>query len=201
MLKHLVRTTALAALLAAGGAQAQSPAAPTAPGNATYKIDPAHTFVTWEFLHFGTSTLRGRFDKKEGTVQFDRANQTGKVDLTIDTTSISTGTPAFDKHLSSKDFFNVATFPTARFVADKFSFYGEKVTEVNGNLTLLGVTKPVTLKATNFNCYNNPMLQREVCGGDFETTLLRSQWGMTWGSNFGMPDNVRLLIEVEAVKQ
>jgi polyisoprenoid-binding protein YceI len=66
---------------------------------------------------------------------------------------------------------------------------------------LLGKTHPVTLKATNFNCYMNPMLKREVCGGDFETTIVRSQWGMGWGLNMGMPDNVRLVVQVEAIKQ
>ena len=80
-------------------------------------------------------------------------------------------------------------------------FNGDKVSEVAGNLTLLGKTNPVVLKATNFNCYVNPMLKVEVCGGDFETTLVRSQYGMGWGLNFGFSDNVRLVVQVEAVKQ
>ncbi|HEU4459005.1 MAG TPA: YceI family protein [Methylibium sp.] len=181
----------LAALLASGAASAQT---------ATYAIDPSHTFVTWEALHFGTSTARGRFDKKEGTVQFDRAGKTGKVELTIDTASVSTGVAPFDAHLKSKDFFNVAEAPSAKFVSDKFSFSGDKVAEVSGTLTLLGKTGPVTLKASNFNCYNNPRLQREVCGGDFETTIQRSQWGMSYGLP-GIPDNIKLLVQVEAIKQ
>lgn len=166
-----------------------------------YAIDPAHTFANFEIGHMGTSTLRGRFDKKEGTVQIDRAAKTGKVDLTIDTTSLSTGTPPFDTHLKSKDFFNAAEFPTARFVGDQFTFDGDKVAAVTGTLTLLGKTQPVTLKATRFNCYTNPMLKREVCGGDFETTIARSQWGMDWGVQRGAPDSVRLLVQVEAIKQ
>ncbi|MGA0612526.1 YceI family protein [Caldimonas sp. KR1-144] len=166
----------------------------------TYAIDPTHTFATFEAQHFGTSTLRGRFDKKEGTVQFDRAAKTGKVEVTIDTTSVSTGVAPLDKHLSSKDFFNATEFPTAKFVGDKLVFSGDKVTEVSGTLTMLGKSQPVTLKASNFNCYQNPMLKREVCGGDFETTIQRSQWGMAYGLP-GIPDNVRLLIQVEAVKQ
>ncbi len=184
---------AIAALstLTMGAAHAQS---------ATYAIDPSHTFVTFEISHMGTSTNRGRFDKKEGTVQFDRAGKSGKVDLTIDTASISTGTPNFDKHLQSADFFNVAQFPTIKFSADKFVFAGDKVTEVVGALTLLGKTNPVTLKANTFNCYQS-MQKRDVCGGDFETTIQRSQWGMTWGANFGVPDGVRLVVQVEAVKQ
>ena len=194
MIRSTLINVATAAALAATalGAQAQS---------TNYAIDPTHTFATFEISHFGTSTNRGRFDRKSGTVTLDKAAKTGKVDLTIETSSINSGTAAFDKHLQSKDFFNAAEFPTARFVADKFTFNGDKVTEVTGTLTLLGKTNPVTLKATNFNCYTNPMLKVEVCGGDFETTLVRSSYGMVWGLNFGFPDNVRLLVQVEAVKQ
>jgi polyisoprenoid-binding protein YceI len=168
---------------------------------ATYAIDPTHTFASFEVGHFGTSTNRGRFDKKEGTVQFDRAAKTGSVEITIDTTSINTGVAPFNGHLQSKDFFNVAAFPTAKFVGERFVFSGDKVSEVVGTLTMLGKTVPVTLKASNFNCYDNPMFKREVCGGDFEATLKRSLWGMNWGLEMGFPDNVRLLVQVEAIKQ
>ena len=190
----MIRSTLIATTLAATalGTQAQS---------ATYAIDPTHTFATFEIDHFGASTNRGRFDKKSGTVQLDKAGKTGKVELTIDTTSINSGTAAFDKHLQSKDFFNTAEFPTAKFVADKFAFNGDKVSEVSGSLTLLGKTNPVTLKASKFNCYMSPMLKVEVCGGDFETTIVRSSYGMGWGLNFGFSDNVRLVVQVEAVKQ
>ena len=190
----MIRNTLIATALAAAALTAQAQAA-------TYTIDPTHTFATFEISHFGTSTNRGRFDKKSGTVQLDKAAKTGRVELTIETGSINSGTAAFDKHLQSKDFFNATEFPTAKFVADKFSFNGDKVTEVAGTLTLLGKTHPVVLKASNFNCYMSPMLKVEVCGGDFETTLVRSQYGMGWGLNFGFSDNVRLLVQVEAVKQ
>ena len=188
MTKTLLATALLAA---AGFAQAQS---------ATYTIDPTHTFVNFEAKHFGTSTLRGRFDRKEGTVQFDRAGKSGKAEITIDIASVSTGVGPLDGHLKSKDFFNAAEFASAKFVSDKFVFDGDKVSEVSGSLTMLGKSNPVTLKATNFNCYQNPMLKREVCGGDFETTITRSQWGMSYGLP-GIPDNIRLLIQIEAVKQ
>jgi polyisoprenoid-binding protein YceI len=175
----------------AGSAQAQS---------ATYSVDPTHTFVTWEAMHFGTSTSRGRFDKKEGTIQFDRAGKTGKIDITIETGSVSTGVAPLDRHLQSKDFFDSTTHPNARFVADKLTFDGDKVTAAVGTLTLLGKAMPVTLTASRFNCYQNPIFKREVCGGDFETTIQRSQWGINYGLP-GIPDNVRLLIQVEAVRQ
>lgn len=166
---------------------------------ATYAVDPTHTFVTFEVRHFGTSTNRGRFDKKEGTVTLDKAAKTGKASITIDTGSINTGTAPFDGHLK-KSFFNSAEFPSAQFTSDKFVFDGDKVSAVEGQLTMLGKTQPVTLKATNFNCYENPLLKREVCGGDFEATLTRSTFGINYGLP-GIPDNVKLLIQVEAIKQ
>lgn len=191
-MRKLTLSLAVAAALFAGNSFAQA---------ATYAIEPTHTFATFEIGHFGTSTNRGRFDKKEGTVQFDRAAKTGKVDITLDIASINTGTAAFDKHLQSADLFNAAQFPTAKFSADKFTFSGDKVTEVSGTLTMLGKTNPVTLKANQFNCYNSPMLKREVCGGDFETTIDRTAYGMNFGINFGFPKDVRLVIQVEAIKQ
>ena len=167
----------------------------------TYAIDPTHTFVTFEANHAGTSTLRGRFDKKEGSVTLDKAAKSGKADITIDTTSVSTGVAALDGHLKSKDFFNAGEFGTAKFTSDKFAFNGDKVSELSGTLTMLGKSQPVTLKASNFNCYVNPMLKREVCGGDFETTIARSSYGMPYGLSVGLPDNIRLLIQIEAIKQ
>ena len=167
----------------------------------TYMLEPTHTFVTFEIGHFGTSTNRGRFDKKEGSVQMDRAAKTGKLEVTIDTTSINSGTAAFDKHLQSADIFDAAKYPTIKFVSDKFVFNGDKVTEIMGNLTLLGKTQPVTLKASQFNCYQSPMLKREVCGGDFETTIDRTAFGMNYGVDWGFPKNVRLIVQAEGVKQ
>ena len=183
---------AAAAALSAGLAQAET---------ATYGIDPTHTFATFEISHFGASVNRGRFDKKEGSVQLDKAAKTGKVEITIDATSINSGTAAFDKHLQSADLFNAPQFPTIKFVGDKFTFDGDKVSSVAGNLTLLGKTAPVTLTAKQFNCYQSPMLKREVCGGDFEATIDRTQWGMNYGIDWGFPKNVHLVVQVEAVKQ
>ncbi|MEJ5999637.1 YceI family protein [Paucibacter soli] len=185
-------TVFLIAALAAGLAQAET---------ASYAVDPTHTFVTYEIQHFGTSTNRGRFDKKEGSVQLDRAAKTGKVEISFELAGVNTGVAPLDKHLQSEDFFDAAKFPSAKFVGDKFVFNGDKVAEVAGQLTLRGKTSPVTLKASHFNCYQNPMLKREVCGGDFEATIDRTQWGVDYGLAWGFPKNVRLLIQVEAVRQ
>lgn len=183
-------TLIAAALLSAGAAQA-----------ANYTVDPTHTFATFEISHFGASVNRARFDKKEGTIEFDRAAKTGKVDISLDMTSVNSGTAAFDKHLQSADIFNAAQFPKARFVSDKFVFDGDKVTEVQGQLTLLGKTQPVSFKANQFNCYQSPMLKREVCGGDFEATIDRAAFGVNYGIDWGFPKNVRIVLQVEAVKQ
>jgi polyisoprenoid-binding protein YceI len=187
-----MKAVLFASLFAAAGlAHAQS---------TTYTVEPTHTFVTFEARHFGTSTARGRFDKKDGSIAIDRTAKTGRAEITIDMNSINTGVAPFDKHLKSKDFFDADTHATAKFVGDKFTFDGNKVTEVAGTLTLLGKSQPVTLKGSNFNCYENPFFKREVCGGDFETTITRSAYGISYGLP-GIPDNIRLLIQIEAVKQ
>jgi polyisoprenoid-binding protein YceI len=170
--------------------------------SATYALDPSHSFATWEIAHFATSTNRGRFNKTTGTVTIDKAAKTGSLDVTVDTTSLDTGTAAFTKHVSSDEILNVAAFPTAHLVASKFVFGADgKVTEIDGNLTLLGKANPVVLKANNFNCYMSPMVKREVCGGDFDMTIVRSQYGVSYGLNYGFPDSMKVVIQVEGVKQ
>lgn len=165
-----------------------------------YTMDPKHTFVTFEIPHMATTTNRGRFDKKEGTVEFDRAAKTGKTKLVLYPDSITTGTPVLDKIISGPEVFDTVKYPTVQFVSDKFVFSGDKVTEVSGQLTMLGKTLPVVLKATNFNCYPNGMLKKEVCGGDFETWIKRSDWGVTYALNYGFADTIKLLIQVEAIE-
>jgi polyisoprenoid-binding protein YceI len=195
----LIRTALCTAALALAGAATVGTV--QAQGTSTYSIDPTHTFVTFEASHFGTSIIRARWDKKEGTIQFDRAAKTGRAEITIDMASINSGVAPFDGHLKSKDFFNVAENPTAKFVGERFVFEGDKVVRVEGTLTMMGKTNPVVLTAKQFNCYNSPMLKREVCGGDFEATIQRSQWGINYGAPMVTPDAIRLLIQVEAVKQ
>jgi polyisoprenoid-binding protein YceI len=184
---------AITAGVAATSASAQS---------ATYMIEPTHTFVYFEVKHFGTSTNRGRWDKKEGSITVDRAAKTGRVELNIDVASINTGTAAFDGHLKSADFFDATNHPTAKFVGTNFKFDGDKVVEVSGDLTMRGKTNPVTLKAANFACYEHPRLKREVCGGDFDANIQRSLWDINFGvANKAIPDMVKLAIQVEAIKQ
>ena len=191
-MKKISLLAVVAALGFAAAAQAET---------STYAIEPSHTFATFEIGHFGTSTNRGRFNKTTGTVTVDKAAKTGTLDVTVDTSSLDTGTAAFTKHISSEEILNVAANPTAHLVASKFVFNGDKVAEIDGQLTLNGKTNPIVLKAQNYNCYQSPMIKREVCGGDFDATIVRSQYGVSYGLNYGFPDNVHLVIQVEAVKQ
>jgi polyisoprenoid-binding protein YceI len=170
-------------------------------GPAAYTIDPTHSFVSFEVPHFGTSTSRGRFDRTRGEVTLDRAGGTSQAEITIATGSVSTGVPALDARLRGPEFLDSEAFPEARFVGDAFSFSGSGVNEVAGRLTLRGQTWPVTLKATNFNCYLSPLLVRHVCGGDFEATLQPSRWGINGALAIGLGDAVRLRVQVEAISQ
>jgi len=184
---------AVLAVIASASAAAQS---------AVYKVDPMHTKAIWEAKHFGTSTNRGQWDKTDGEITLDKAAKSGKVDVTIDMSSINTGIAAFNSHLKGADFFDVANHPTARFVGDKLKFEGDKIVEVAGNMTVRGKTNPAVLKATLYNCYENPRLKREVCGGDFETVIKRSAYDVNWGlAEKFTADDIKVTIQVEAIKQ
>jgi polyisoprenoid-binding protein YceI len=192
-MKNLAATCLVATGLAAIGS-APALAAP-------YAIDVTHTFVNFEVLHLGISTSRGRFDKSEGTLEFDRAARKGKVDITVDIASVNTGVPALDQQLKSDQFFDAGKFPTARFVADRFDFTGDRLTQVTGAFTMLGKTLPLSLKATRFNCYPHPFVKVEACGGDFEATIQRTLWGMSTFAPDLVGDKVRLVVQIEALKQ
>lgn len=168
---------------------------------AEYAIDPHHTYVAFQIGHFGTSTNRAQFEKISGSVDFDRAAKTGKVDVRVDTTSVHSGSAEFDKHLQGADLFNTAQYPEMRFVSDRFEFDGDRVAKVHGQLTLLGKTGPLVLSATQFNCYQSRILKTEVCGGDFEGSIDRTQWGMDYLVAMGMPKQVRLVVQIEAAKK
>ncbi|ASK27955.1 YceI family protein [Neisseria chenwenguii] len=168
---------------------------------ASYEIDPTHTNARFAIDHFNTSTNVGGFYGLTGTVDFDQAKRSGKIDVKIPVTSLQTGSDQFTHHLKSADLFNAAKFPEMRFVSTKFHFVGKKLTSVDGNLTLLGKTAPVKLKAEKFNCYNSPIKKVEVCGGDFTTTIDRTKWGMNYLVDSGMTKKVKLDIQIEAAKK
>ncbi|MGB4882863.1 MAG: YceI family protein [Neisseria sp.] len=172
----------------------------TAAFGSDYKIDSNHAHARFEIDHFGTTTNKGGFYGLAGNVQFNLKAKTGFISVTIPVRNLVTGTPEFDKHLKNANFFNADQFPEIRFQSTKWHFKDNKVSEVEGMLTMLGKAKPVKLKATKFNCYQSPMLKAEVCGGDFETIIDRTQWGMDYLVNIGMSKQVKLTIQIEAVK-
>ncbi len=165
----------------------------------TYNIEPGHTYPSFETDHFGISTWRGKFNKTSGTVTLDKVAKTGSLDITIDTTSVDVGHAKLNEHLNSPDFFNTAKFPTATYKATNFKFDGDKPVAVMGELTLLGVTKPVTLTINKFKCIMHPMLHREVCGADVSASFKRTDFGMNTYSPPFDPE-IKLAIQVEAVK-
>ncbi|MBC8024560.1 MAG: polyisoprenoid-binding protein [Steroidobacteraceae bacterium] len=165
----------------------------------TYKVDAKHTFPSFEADHFGgMSVWRGKFKQTSGTITLDTAAKTGSIDITIDAASVDTGQDDLNKHLKSAEFFDVEKFPTATYKGKFTKFVDGKPTEVTGDLTLHGVTKPVTLTIRTFKCMPHPMKKKEFCGADVTTAIDRADFGIGWGKNFGFKMDVKLNIQVEA---
>lgn len=165
----------------------------------TYAIDNNHTSATFAFEHFGLSTFHGKIPAQSGTIALDRAQKSGSVDITFDLRGIATGAPKFDQHLQSKDFFDVAQHPTATFKSDSIQFNGDTPASVKGDLTIKGVTKPVTLQITSFHCADHPMKKVPACGADATAQIKRSDFGLgAYAPN--VSDELALTIEVEAAK-
>jgi polyisoprenoid-binding protein YceI len=165
----------------------------------SYTVDPNHTFPHFSINHLGFSTMQGRFDKTSGTVTLDRAAKTGSVEIAIESASVSTGFAKRDEHLRSPDFFNAAEFPAITYKSTAMHFKGDTPASVDGNLTILGVTKPVTLTIDAFNCGANPMSKKDECGAGASAQIKRSDFGV----KFGLPavgDDVKLVFEIEAIK-
>lgn len=170
---------------------------------ANYKIDPLHTNARFTLDHFATSSNVGGFYNLNGELQYDAGAKTGAVDITIPLSTLNTGRGEFNKHLQGKAFFNATQYPVLRFVSHNWDFDKQgKVKILHGQLTMVGQTHPVTLRATKFNCYQSPMSHTQVCGGDFETVIDRSLWGINEYLTV-MPASryVKLNIQIEAARQ
>lgn len=165
----------------------------------SYSIDTKHTFPVFEVSHLGFSSQRGRFNNVTGKISLDPASAYGKIDIQIDVNSLDMGFAEWDQHMLDAKFFNAKAFPTMTFKADKLSFDAGKLTSAQGSLTLLGVTKPVTLAVNHFKCGMHPMLRKEMCGADVTTTIKRSDFGMSaFLPTIG--DDIKIAIAVEAFK-
>jgi len=166
----------------------------------TYAIDPAHTMPGFEVSHLGISTQRGRFERTAGTIALDREAGTGAVAIEIDAASITTGTAKLDATVRGEDFLDAANHPRITFRAERFRFDKDVPVSAEGELTLLGVAKPVTLAITHFACTRKPFLVRTTCGADASATISRAAFGMSRFASF-LGDDVRIVIQVEAVKE
>ena len=167
---------------------------------ATYNLDPDHTFPSFEADHMGISLWRGKFNKSTGQVLLDKAGSTGTVKVTIDLASVDFGQDALNVWMTGPEFFDVAKYPTATYAGTLEGFANGAPTRVTGDLTLHGVTKPVTLTINLFKCIKHPMLKRDYCGADALATFNRDEFGLTAGKDFGFRMDVTLRIQVEAIK-
>ena len=165
----------------------------------TYTIDPNHTFPSFEADHMGLSVWRGKYKKTSGTITLDRAAKTGSVDILIDAASIDFGHEGMNAHARKDDIFDVAKFPDVTYKSKSITFTGDNPTSIQGELTLHGVTKPVTLTVNKFKCMMHPMHKKEVCGADASATFNRGDFGITKGLPMFSPE-VKLAIQVEALK-
>lgn len=166
----------------------------------TYMIEANHTKPRFEYSHMGYSTQVSRFDTVTGSITLDRVAKTGAVDVVIDTKSVNTGSSLFNGHIQAADFFDTEMYPTITFKSSKLKFSGDKLVQVDGNLTIKDITKPVTLSVTSFMCMPHPMLKKEACGANATTQIKRSDFNMGKYAPL-VSDEVTLTIPVEAIKQ
>ena len=184
----------LLAFIAAAGFSLSAFAAPE-----VYVIDGSHTFPRFEYSHMGFSTQQSRFNNTTGKITLDRAAKTGSVEVLIDTKSVDTGSKLFDQHIQGEDFLDTAKFPTITYKSTKVNFKGDTPSTIDGNLTIKGVTKPVTLTVTGFKCADHPMMKKLACGANATATIKRTEFNAgKYAPNVG--DDVTLTFAVEAIK-
>lgn len=179
----------------AGGFVAPASAAPV-----TYVIDPTHTYPRFSYSHFGLSTQLSRFNQTTGTVVLDKSARTASVDVVIDMTSVDTGYATFNEHIQAEDFLDTAKHPKATFKSTRVTFDGDKPAAIDGNLTIKGITKPVTLEVTNFVNMTHPMLNKDAIGADASVVIRRTDFNAgKYAPNVG--DELTISIALEAVAQ
>jgi polyisoprenoid-binding protein YceI len=189
----MIRSVACLALSAMAASAMAEPA--------KYNIDPAHTYPAFEADHMGgMSVWRGKFNATAGAVTLDTAAKSGAVDVTIDMASVDFGHDKMNEHARSPDIFDVQKFPSATYSGKFSKWTGEAPTEVEGNLTLKGVTRPVTLTINSFLCKPNPMSKKMTCGADAIAVFSRDEFGVDYGKPFGFKMATTLRISIEAVK-
>jgi polyisoprenoid-binding protein YceI len=168
----------------------------------TYRLDPEHTYPSFETDHFGGASIwRGKFNKSSGAVVLDPQAGTGSVDVTVDMASVDTGHAKLDEELRTSQFFDVQKYPTATYKGDKVHFKDGKPVAVDGTFTLHGVSRPLTLTLLSFKCYQNPIVKKEVCGTEATATFNRDDYGVAFGKEYGFFMKTTLHIQAEGVRQ
>lgn len=166
-----------------------------------YVADTAHTYAYFATGHLGISWVRGRFTRTTSAkVVLDRAAKKGTIDVVIDAASVDTGHEARDKHVRSDEYLNVEKFPVIAFKSSSLKFAGDTLVSADGDLTMLGVTRPVSLNVTSFRCIQHPVNKRDMCGADAALAIKRSEWGIKRGAT-GIGDDVKISIQIEAHKE
>lgn len=166
----------------------------------TYVVDGSHTFPSFSYNHMGMSTQLSKFNNTKGKVVYDKDAKTAQVDIEIDMTSVDTGFEPFNEHIQGEDFLDTAKFPVATFKSTKVIFEDGKPSKIEGDLTIKGVTKPVTLNVTQFANMAHPMMKKDAIGANAYTVIKRSDF------NAGkyvplVGDDVRIQVSLEAIAE
>ena len=189
-ISRLITTLALSAAVVA----------PAFAAPVSYGVEANHTFPRFSYTHLGFTTQQSRFDKTTGTVVYDKEGRTGSVNITIETNSVSTGSTLFNQHIQAEDFLDTAKYPTVTFKSTKVNFDGEKPVSIEGDLTMIGITKRVTLTVTRFLAAPHPIQKKDTIGADAYTIVKRTDFNMGKYAP-AVSDEVRIDIAIEALKQ
>jgi polyisoprenoid-binding protein YceI len=189
-ISRLITTLALSAAIVA----------PAFAAPVSYGVEANHTFPRFSYTHLGFTTQQSRFDKTTGTVVYDKEGRTGSVNITIETSSVSTGSTLFNQHIQGEDFLDTAKHPTVTFKSTKVNFDGDKPVSIEGDLTMKGVTKRVTLTVTRFLAAPHPIQKKDTIGADAYTIVKRTDFNMGKYAP-AVSDEVRIDIAIEALKQ
>ena len=165
-----------------------------------YRVDPLHTTTTFSVSHLGLSQQRGSFGRTTGTVILDRAAKKGSIDVAIDAASVTSGSTSRETLLKGEDYFNVGQFPVITFKSTDLKFDGDRVVAADGELTMRGVTKPVTLSVADFKCAIHPATKKPACGAEVTASVKRSEFGMT-KNQASTADDVNIAVAIEAIQQ
>lgn len=189
-ISRLITTLALSAVVIA----------PAFAAPVSYGVEANHTFPRFSYTHLGFTTQQSRFDKTTGTVVYDKEGRTGSVNITIETNSVSTGSALFNQHIQGEDFLDTAKYPTVTFKSTKVNFDGDKPVSIEGDLTMKGITKRVTLTVTRFLAAPHPIQKKDTIGADAYTIVKRTDFNMGKYAP-AVSDEVRIDIAIEALKQ